>query len=327
MSRKVLVIGDLMLDKYLEGDATRISPEAPVPVIHIKNETYQLGGALNVALNLRNLDMDVIPIGVIGNDNESDICVKLCEQYNIDTSGLFFTSERRTTVKARVVADGQHIVRVDKEDVTPISRLLEHDIIHKIEQIVLNYTPEYILISDYNKGVLTYSVIVETLKIAATYDVKVLVDPKYNNFNLYKNVYLIKPNFKEAIEYVKKLQLLENTKNERPELQTPQYLAALICEKLEPTYLAITLGKKGILLQDNKKHIQYDIHAPNQKHVYDVTGAGDVVLAIITYYDSQKLPMNKTIEHAVKVGSYVVSKFGTSTIDKKFVYSLDNLKW
>ncbi|MGA7837727.1 MAG: PfkB family carbohydrate kinase, partial [Ignavibacteriaceae bacterium] len=192
----IAVVGDMMLDCYYWGDVKRISPEAPVPVVEVGNEFFRFGGAANVALNISKLGGVPIPVGVIGYDNFGTTFTSLITESNISDDGIVVDEERPTTAKTRVIADSQHVVRIDKESKKNISK--------KIQNKIYNYLAKHInkldgiILQDYNKGVLTVSLIEKIISLANKNKVLITVDPKFNNFFAYKNVTVFKPNRKEA---------------------------------------------------------------------------------------------------------------------------------
>ena len=194
--KNIAVVGDLMLDCYFRGIVKRISPEAPVPVIEVDNEFYRFGGAANVALNLVKLGANPFPLGVVGKDSYSDIFRNLLAEANITAECLITDEKRPTTAKTRVIAHHQHVVRIDKESTESISPEIEDTIIKSLEERI--NILDGIILQDYNKGVLTPSLIEKVITLANKHNILITVDPKFNNFFSYKNVTVFKPNRKEA---------------------------------------------------------------------------------------------------------------------------------
>ncbi len=285
--KKVAVIGDLMLDCYFWGDVKRISPEAPVPVLELDNEFYRFGGAANVALNIIKLGATPIPIGVVGNDANSDIFKKLMGESGITNEGIIIDETRPTTIKTRVIAGTQHIVRIDRESKKYINKETEE----KIIEYFLNKVTDFdgLILQDYNKGVLTPSLIKRIGEIAKNYGKIITVDPKFNNFYEYTNSTVFKPNRKEAIDATG----LPITNKE--ELKK---VGEFLLEKLNAKYILITLGEGGsVLFEKGKEPKQTPTKA---RKVRDVSGAGDTVISTLTV----ALVAGAEIDEAVYLANY-----------------------
>ena len=194
--KRIAVIGDMMLDIYYWGDVKRISPEAPVPVMEVENEFYRFGGAANCALNIAKLNGVPEPVGVIGYDNFGTVFNSLLSEQNISHHGIVEDDTRPTTAKTRVIADSQHIVRIDKESKETINKKIQNKIFDYVKSIILNL--DGIILQDYNKGVLSSSLISQVIELANKNKKLITVDPKFNNFYEYKNVTVFKPNRNEA---------------------------------------------------------------------------------------------------------------------------------
>ncbi len=263
--KRIAVVGDVMLDRFLWGTVTRISPEAPVPVVDLHSETAHLGGASNVANNLCSFGIDVLLCGVIGNDNSAKIFLELAQEKNINTEGIFISDDRPTIVKTRIIAGSQHVVRVDREEVKPIPDLAQS----KIFEFLANQTQlDGIILQDYNKGTLTRELIRKIINFAGRKFIPIFVDPKFENFFEYRGVTVFKPNKKETQQAIgRKLNSFDD------------YVSAcrLINERLNTNAVLLTLGAKGMLLflGDN----DYS-HIPTRaRKVADVSGAGDTAIA------------------------------------------------
>ncbi len=267
--KKIIILGDMMLDVYMWGDVKRISPEAPVPIVEIDNEFYRFGGAANVVLNIQTLGAIPIPIGIIGTDSNAEIFKSLLVENNITTEFIFTDSSRPTTCKTRVISSDQHIVRIDKESKKNISREIEAEILAAINRIIPD--ADAVILQDYNKGVLTKSLINNTIDIALKHNKFVTVDPKFNNFREYKSVTLFKPNRKETEDaFGIRIQNEEDLFN----------AAGMIFQELGCKYLMITLGDKGSIIFDGPdKFRRFPTIA---KTAVDVSGAGDTVIATLT---------------------------------------------
>jgi len=267
--KRIAVIGDLMLDCYFWGAVSRISPEAPVPVVEVDEEFYRFGGAMNVAYNIQTLGGIPFPIGVIGNDNDGKIFRGLLQQTGITDKGIVVERNRPTTAKTRVIANKQHVVRIDKERRNDISVKTENKILDLLKKQIKNI--DAVILQDYNKGVMTERMIKETIKICNDAKKIVTVDPKFNNFFTYQNVTVFKPNRKEAED------VLGIRINNGVDVTNA---GAKLLEKLSCKYVLLTLGEKGIALFERGK-TERKIPTKARK-VSDVSGAGDTVISTLT---------------------------------------------
>jgi rfaE bifunctional protein kinase chain/domain len=266
---KIAVIGDMMLDCYFRGEVKRISPEAPVPVVEVENEFYRFGGAANVVLNIAKLGGIPYPVGVIGRDSFGNIFSSLMDEAGVNTSGIIIDESRPTTAKTRVIAEHQHLVRIDKESKQYIGRDIQNKLLGFVEENIKSL--DGLILQDYNKGVLTPSVIEKVIALANKNKVLVTVDPKFNNFFLYKNVGVFKPNRKEA-EDVLGLKI----KNDADISEVGKKLL----EKLNAKNILLTLGEGGIAVFESGKK---EKRMPTKAHsVADVSGAGDTVISTLT---------------------------------------------
>ena len=297
-SPKILVIGDLMIDHYLWGSSDRVSPEAPVQIVNIESENTVLGGAGNVINNLSALGATVDVISVIGNCKVSDEMKQLLNKINIDTNYLIIQDNRTPSKKTRIIAAQQQVVRYDKESNENIDISSEQDILNKFLEIVNNY--ECILLSDYGKGVLTKTLTQSLIKISNKHNKKILVDPKGTDYSKYKGAYLLTPNKKEASEATKI--------NIRDDHSLLQAITKLNLE-YDLTASIITLSEKGIAVFDNK----FRIHPTITREVFDVTGAGDTVLASLGFALACECAIDEAIKFSNLAAGVVVGKIGSST--------------
>ncbi len=266
---KIAVVGDMMLDCYFWGDVKRISPEAPVPIVEVENEFYRFGGAANVAFNILKLGGIPYPIGVIGNDNYGAIFSSLVTETGMTDEGIITDESRPTTAKTRVIADHQHVVRIDKESKQNLNKEIQTKILNYLEAHIKDF--DGIILQDYNKGVLTPSLIEKTITLANKNKVLVTVDPKFNNFFLYKNVTVFKPNRKEAEDV-----LGQKIKSDEDISEVGQKLL----EKLNAKNVLLTLGESGIAVFEKGKE---EKRMPTKaRKVADVSGAGDTVISTLT---------------------------------------------
>lgn len=267
--RRIAVIGDMMLDGYYWGDVKRISPEAPVPVLEVEEEFFRFGGAANVALNIQKLGGVPVPIGVIGNDSYGAIFSSLMKEYNIDDQAIITDESRPTTTKTRVIANNQHVVRIDKESKQPINGKVEEKIFLQIAKTIDSL--DGIILQDYNKGVLTPSMINKIISIANKKDILINVDPKFDNFFEYKNVTVFKPNRKET-EAVLGMRLNSD--------EDISFAGERLVLELNSKYVLLTLGENGIAVFEKDGS---EKRMPTKaRKVADVSGAGDTVISTLT---------------------------------------------
>lgn len=266
---KIAVIGDLMLDCYYWGSVKRISPEAPVPVVEVDNEFYRFGGAANVAYNLIKLGAYPLPFGVIGSDNFGSIFSSLLAEANISSDYLVCDETRPTTAKTRILAHNQHVLRIDKESTTSISRDIQAKLLRKFEESIDDI--DGIILQDYNKGVLTPSLIKKIIAIANKKNKLITVDPKFHNFFSYKNVSVFKPNRKEAEDVLgMKIRTSQDVTEAGKKLLV----------KLNAKHVLLTLGEGGIAVFEKGKE---EKRMPTKaRKVSDVSGAGDTVISTLT---------------------------------------------
>jgi rfaE bifunctional protein kinase chain/domain len=240
-----------------------------VPVVEIDDEFQRFGGAMNVAYNILTLGGTPIPIGVVGRDQDAEIMKKLMKKSGISSSALIVDSQRPTTNKTRVIANNQHVVRIDKEKSFPISSKVELQIINTLKKNIKNI--DAIILEDYNKGVLTASLIRKAIELANENEIIITVDPKFNNFFEYQNVTVFKPNRKETEDALGiRIRSFDDLKK----------AGHLLLEKLNAKYVLLTLGEEGIsLFQRGKSEVKI---ATKARKVADVSGAGDTVISTLT---------------------------------------------
>ncbi len=263
--KTIAVIGDVMLDRYFWGSVTRISPESPVPVIDLEEETFHLGGAANVANNLKTLGVIPLLCGVIGNDNSGGQFNSAANETGIKTDGLYKDKTRPTTVKTRIIGNNQQITRLDKEVRSPISVEGEEFILNALKK---QKNLSGIIFEDYNKGTITKNLIKSVVDFAGVNSIPVFVDPKFENFFEYKDVTVFKPNKKEAFHALG----LNYSDHKDYDL-----VGKLLLEKLNASYVLLTLGKEGMMLFEQGRKV-YSVPA-RTRQVSDVSGAGDTTIA------------------------------------------------
>lgn len=296
----ILVIGDLMIDHYIWGEATRLSPEAPVPVVNVKKESYTLGGAANVAQNLVSLGAKVTLAGIVGNDQSGEDMLAILQKASIDTRAVIHDKSRPTTVKTRVLAGNHQLVRIDREVSTAISGKLEELIYGKLQDFIA--VTDIVLLSDYNKGFFAPKLTRKIIEFANANNKKVVVDPKGLDYTKYKGSFIIKPNRKELAEAAK----TEKTNN----IVDLQKAAKTIFEETNANYLIVTLSEEGMIILSE---LAYKLLPVKATEVFDVTGAGDTVLAAIAYFIAQGLSVDDASELANHAAAVVIKHVGNAT--------------
>lgn len=267
-----MIIGDIMLDVYMKGKVERISPEAPVPIVSVTEKFSRLGGAANVAQNLKALNAEPILCSVIGNDEKSKDLLELMREQNMNISGIVKSSERITTRKVRIISNNAQMLRVDTEDTFDLTEKEYNSLIKNIHEIIINENIDAIILQDYNKGVLTEKLIKETIEIANKNNIPIGVDPKKKNFLSYQNVTFFKPNLKE---------LKEGTGVTSKDDSIEEILKSVdsLHEKLNCRFIMTTLSERGVLIKDYETNTYHHIPAHLRK-IADVSGAGDTVLSV-----------------------------------------------
>lgn len=299
-NKKILIIGDIMLDKYIWGDVSRISPEAPVQVVNVLKETFEAGGAANVANNIAALDGSAFMAGITGNDESRKILLEELRKKNIGTDGILIDKDKPTTQKVRIIGKSQQLLRVDYENREHVHSNIESSIIDFLEKNIKNV--DIIVISDYAKGVITAEVSRKIIKLSKQNNKQVIVDPKPKHRDFYKDVTLITPNNAEASE----MSGIEDGTDE-----TVVEIGNKLLESLN-TNVLITRGEKGMSLFEKNGNIT-NIPA-NAREVYSLIGAGDTVaatiaLALASGADFKEASILSNIAAGIKVG-----KIGTATV-------------
>lgn len=299
--RKLLVIGDLMIDEYLWGDVERISPEAPVPIVLIRDETFRLGGAGNVVNNLVDLGAKVMVTGVIGTGKNGKLMLDRMAALEIETGGIVQLNDRPTIRKTRIIASDQQVLRIDWEKIAPIPDRFIPPVNRYLEQ----YIPEVdaVIVSDYGKGLIS-DALMETITTRAKASGKfVIVDPKGMDFSKYSGVNMITPNKKEA-SLAAGIDIID----ENSLIRAGNRLLEIVGSES----VLITLGKDGMVLMRNSAPPFY-IKAKS-KQVYDVSGAGDTVLAVMGLCIASGISLEQSARLANIAAGIVVGKIGTATV-------------
>lgn len=307
-NKTIAIIGDVMLDQYFWGNVTKISPEAPVPVVDITAEAYHLGGAANVAQNLKSLGCQPILFGLLGDDENAERFLELCKEKDLETIGLYKDPNRETTIKTRIIGNGQQIVRMDREITDDIDKTAENFIMDNLQSLP---QLDAIVFEDYDKGTIKKHLINKIILFAKTKGIPTFVDPKFNNFSNYNNVTLFKPNKKETEAGLKiKLNSEENIIS----------AGNMIMKKYNIENVLITLGANGMVFFDNR----YKVHkfSTIAKNVIDVSGAGDTAIATITAMYVAGMSFAEASMVANIAAGIVCEKSGIVAIEKK-----DLIEW
>ena len=311
----VLVIGDVMIDAYLIGQVDRISPEAPVPVLEVQRKDFRLGGAANVALNLQALGAKPILCSVIGTDQEGNDLLHLLEKSHIGISGIIQSKDRKTTTKTRVMAQNHQMIRIDNEQTDALS---DYDTYVLVQRILNDLLPaaDVVLFEDYDKGVISQSLIEQIVAKAHHLGKKVVVDPKRRNFLHYKNVDLFKPNLKELKEG------FQITADPSDKLAFEGVIQELL-QKLNIHNILLTMSERGVMISDGKTFEYFPAHL---RKIADVSGAGDSVIAVASLCVALDLSNKETALLSNLAGGLVCEEVGVVPIDvKKLEVEADKL--
>ena len=307
--QNILIIGDVMVDAYLWGKVDRISPEAPVPIVHIGKKESRLGGAANVALNIKALGAKPIICSIIGDDLEGSELIKLLDVENIDAGYLIKINERKTTVKTRVLAQNQQVLRIDAETETEISKSETDLVLEKFHIILEKNQIDAIIFQDYDKGLITPYLINEISKSAKAKNIPIIVDPKKRNFLSYQNVDVFKPNLKELKEGIKVSFDAKNINQLRENVE-------LLRNKIQAKGILLTLSELGVYAMDNEKDILTPAHI---RSIADVSGAGDTVISVVAVCIAAGLSIFDAAKLGNLAGGLVCEQVGVVPIDKSLL--------
>lgn len=300
----ILVIGDFILDQFVWGSVSRISPEAPVPVVDVKRESFMPGGSLNVANNILSLQGTSYPCGVVGRDLYGRMLLKTMRKQGIETGGIVYDATRPTTLKTRVIAHSQQMVRFDREKAEDISRGDLNRILKFVRQKIQSI--DVVILEDYGKGVMQPFLLREVVKLAKKFKKPVLVDPKEKHFAYYKGVTCITPNRKEAYSGY------ERTMGPWRKMPSLEQVGWKLMKKLNLHSVLITLGEDGMALFEKAGKITKIPTAARE--VYDVSGAGDTVIAVLALALAAGAKMMEAAKISNLAAGIVVGKLGTATV-------------
>lgn len=301
---KILVVGDVMLDEYYIGDVTRISPEAPVPIVSVTRRERRLGGAANVAFNIKQLGATPVLCSIRGNDVEGEWLSQQLGELGLPNNGILIDHSRPTTIKTRIIGNQHQVLRVDQEDCSEISPTIEKQVIDFVKSTISEI--DAVVFQDYNKGLLTKKVISAVINAAGKHNVPVLVDPKRDHFLDYKEVSLFKPNRKEIIDGLK----LNSELKTKAEIESAIHNLA---EKLRAENILLTLSEMGVALY-HKGSIEY--YPAHPRKIVDVSGAGDSVISVASLAVALQLEWPLVAQLSNLAGGLVCEKVGVVPIDK-----------
>jgi rfaE bifunctional protein kinase chain/domain len=304
---RAVVIGDVMMDKYVYGTVDRISPEAPVPIVNLHHTDIKAGGAANVAVNLAAWGCRTALIGLVGNDDHARTLTGLLEQENIQHAWIV-SQGRPTTVKTRVVASSHHLLRIDEESSAYLTGDEEKMAEATIRSYLSQFDPQLVIIEDYNKGLLTPNIIATILDYCQTHKVYTAVDPKEKNFFAYRSANLFKPNLREASEAQRHSLVIEELSEVSKEWQKNQNINTV----------AITLGSQGVFLQD--RNTGHHVKPDRAIDVVDVCGAGDAVICALALGLSSGIGLEKSGALGNLAGAYVCSHSGVVAVNVEEIY-------
>ncbi|MBT6650913.1 MAG: D-glycero-beta-D-manno-heptose-7-phosphate kinase [Flavobacteriales bacterium] len=301
-NKKVLIVGDAMIDAYMWGEINRMSPEAPVPVVEVKKHENRLGGAANVALNLKALGATPILCSVIGTGNRGVLFKELMKESKLSTAGILSNNKRKTTIKTRVISEKKQQLRIDEEETHPIVQAKEF--LKLTESLMADI--DVIILQDYNKGVLTPEVIESVIAAANKKEIPTIVDPKKQNFNSYKNCTIFKPNLIEIknglnIDFnADKVNEIEKATNK-------------LREKLNANGILLTLSERGICINSKDNFT----HTPAfKRNIIDVSGAGDTVVSVASLCLASKMDYSQLSILSTLAGGIVCEEVGVVSINK-----------
>lgn len=301
-----MVIGDIMVDSYLWGKVDRISPEAPVPIVSVHKRESRLGGAANVAINLRAMGAVPILCSVTGNDRSGKELHALMQELGLSTNGLISSDERVTTVKTRVIGNNHQLLRIDDEIISDLSEKEESDLTERIKNLIRNEKPAVVIFEDYDKGVLSESLINEITTLCNSLNIPTAADPKKKNFNSYRNISLFKPNLHELKAGLKSdfsTVTAEILEKETREFRKQQQIGTLI----------VTLSEAGIFYCNDEG---FEIIPAHIRNISDVSGAGDTVISVAALCLAARLPSSQVATLANLAGGLVCEKVGVVPVDK-----------
>jgi rfaE bifunctional protein kinase chain/domain len=305
--KKALIIGDVMVDAYIFGKVNRISPEAPVPIVDVFQRVSRLGGAANVALNIKSLGGTPVLCSVIGNDEGGFELSQLLFNEKMTTDGLMTGINRKTTKKFRVIGNSTQMLRIDEESSHPLTPEEEKLFLVRIQEILNDEDPHVIIFQDYDKGSITPAIIKYVTKWAQEHHIPVVVDPKKRNFLSYRNVTLFKPNLKEMTEGL-------GIKIDAGDISSIQKGIKKLHDTLHAQMTMVTLSEHGIAILDKEQFVHFPAHL---RKIADVSGAGDTVISVAALCVACGINPDEIAKLSNLAGGLVCEHVGVSPIDKE----------
>ena len=302
-NKRILIVGDAMIDAYMWGEINRMSPEAPVPIVEVKKHENRLGGAANIALNLKALGATPILCSVVGTGNRGVLFKVLMKESDLSSAGILSNNKRKTTIKTRIIAEKKHQLRIDEEETYPIDKVKEF--LNLTENLMTDI--DVVILQDYNKGVLTPEVIESVIATANKKGIPTIVDPKEQNFNSYKNCTIFKPNLAE-------IKAGMNIEFDADNVAEIERVSAELREKLNANGVLLTLSERGICINSKEKFT----HTPAFKsNIIDVSGAGDTVVSVASLCLSLKMDYTQISILSNLAGGIVCAEVGVVPINKE----------
>lgn len=309
--KQVLILGDVMIDSYLRGKVDRISPEAPVPVVRLDKRENMLGGAANVALNIKSMGAVPLLCSLIGNDQRGNEFVELLHQDGISDRGILRSQNRITTIKFRIIGNNFQMLRVDEEMDSDLSRGEEELLIEHVANLLDTEDISVIILQDYNKGVLTRVVIERILEEAVQRGIPVTVDPKKKNFEFYKGVTLFKPNLKEMREGLK-------TDVDATDVESLREATAMLMHKQNIHSVMVTLSERGVYYRKQTDEAPAEVIVPaHLRNISDVSGAGDTVISLASLCVAIKSSPQLLVSLSNLAGGLVCEQVGVVPVNKQ----------
>lgn len=310
----VVVIGDIMVDSYQWGKVERISPEAPVPICAVTKIENRLGGAGNVALNLKAMGANPILCSVIGEDSNGENLLHLMQQEGMITDYILQSTDRPTTTKTRIIGNNSQMLRIDNESIETLDRKEETAFLKRIESLFSKMKIDVVIFQDYDKGVITERVITTTTSQANKKNIPITVDPKHRNFSLYKDVTMFKPNLKELKEGLK-------IEFDKPTQENLENASLLLKDKQRIEKVFITLSEYGVFFADySKKQAKVVLLPANVRKIADVSGAGDTVISVASLCLALDIEPKEIAKISNLAGGLVCEEVGVVPINKDRLY-------
>ena len=312
-----------MIDSYMWGKVDRISSEAPIPIIASTSIENRLGGAANVALNIKSMGATPYLCSVIGEDEKGQVLLERLKVREIDSAGLMMSRERKTTVKTRIISNNQHLLRIDEEETSPIDSQMEMQLLKNISNFLKAKSINAIVFEDYDKGVITKNLIEEVTRQAREKGIPVLADPKKRNFKSYRNIDLFKPNFRELIEGL-------NLNIEKQDAEGINDAIKILHSEWNNKLVFITLSELGVFISDGK---EYHTLPAEVRDIADVSGAGDTLISVASLFLAAGFSPKDIAGIANLAGGLVCEKAGVIPIDKDhlldeiLIRSLNGFSW